>query len=141
MVGRSRFGGLFSILNHRDIQTIRQAEAHIEIADPDLDDEMFPLAGGKIEDMSINEIIDGLEVYLSYLQIDRGEGLHNTEDDPYLEEVRKENWEYQMNLERGLSSEERAKLGEEKGKSRYWESQLNPILNKLKSRQSDQVDI
>jgi len=119
MVGKSRFGGIFSYLNRRDLNTIKTIESWYHsrpdryLTDLYLDDDYnqfykTPL----LSEMSLDEIIEGVEAYIGYLQEER-EG----EDPDYVAE---------------LDQEERSQWAEIQGKARYFEAQLQPILKRLK---------
>ena len=122
MVGKSRFGGLFSVLNRKDISTIRLVESHLE-SQPDFETHLV-LADSdtNLEDMSIDEIIEGVEEYIGYLQEYRGV----REGTPSLDFQEMRDWQ------RNLSSEEKVTWAEGQRQSRYWEAQLRPVLKKLK---------
>ena len=132
MVGRSRFGGIYSILSQRDLNTIRSVEGYFETAEhfrSSLADQIIFSGFGDrkhIEDMTLDEIVEGLETYIGYFQEIRGVGIF-ADSDTYSEMMEDmEDW----------STESRVWWADTQGQSRYWEGQLSPILGKLKRYQN-----
>jgi len=121
MVGKSRFGGLFSILSRRDINTIRLVETHIE-SSPDFESDLaLADSDTNLEDMPLDEILDGVRHYIEYLREERGTGDLQSKSE--FQEI--------ADWQKDLSSERKVEWAERQGTSRYWEAKLKPIAVKL----------
>ena len=121
MVGKSRFGGLFSVLSSRDIAVIRDTESFL-MADPDywgepeerssieglLDYESEDYPG--IENLSIDELIEASKGLIDQLKDMTTPGHFGGKGSVVVQ-----------NPESGRIA----------GKYRYWITKLQPILAKL----------
>ena len=138
MVGRSRFGGIYSVLSQRELSTLKDFETFLELQDPDIEEDLLKFAGDKVQDLTIEEMIDGIELYIEWMQMSRGETYGSSEDPDYTKQFNREIREEQRLKEKGLTSSERVREGQSKGQSRHWEGQLSTILHKLKRHQTKQ---
>ena len=119
---KQRFGGIYSALSQRDVNTIRNAEAYL-LSDEDFGGDT-PLEEG-LDELSIDEIIEGLVLYIEYFQQERATGYMDWPG----------NYRDMIEWQKSLPSKERIEWGEKMGKSRYWEGKLLPVLLKLKGYQ------
>ena len=130
---KDRFGGLFSPLSRRDINTIRNVERYFFSQDSFLGE--VPLHdeyGVPLSQMPLDEIIEGVELYIEYLREERGTGsFAYSGDDPEMSAMAEmAEWTQEM------SQEQRVMWAEMQRKARYWQAQLQPILEKLKRAQN-----
>ena len=119
---KQRFGGIYSALSQRDVNTIRNAEAYL-LSDEDFGGDT-PLEEG-LDELSIDEIIDGVQLYIEYFQQERATGNMDWPG----------NYKEMIEWQKSLPPKGRAEWGERMGKSRYWEGKLLPVLLKLKGYQ------
>ena len=125
-----RYGGIFSPLNSRDLTIIRDAEAHL-MSDPDYAledeekedirdileywDEDNPYPG--IEGLSIDELVEAIRGLLEQFNLQTSH-VGSTQ-----------------HYSRSLSEGERASSEEHTRTYRYWTSQLQKVLRKLRNFQ------
>jgi len=123
MVGKSRFGGIFSILSRRDVNVIKTAEAHL-LSDEDFGGDV-PLEEG-LDDLSIDEVIEGVKLYIEYFRQERVTGYMDSPG----------NYKEMVDWQKTLSPERKVEWAEMQRQARYWQAQLQPILKKLKRAQT-----
>ena len=126
VVGRQRYGGIFSKLNRGDIGVIRDAETFL-LTDPDYG-------------LTIDEIDDVMSLVGDKYDEDEFPGLENLTIDDLIEVTKglrsqiasvssldQKGYE----IERTYPESQRIDRGRVVGKYRYWEQQLGKVLQKL----------
>ena len=127
MVGKSRFGGLFSVLNRRDLNIIRLVEGYFD-SQPDYYGDLMSNMEEPIEELSIDELIGWVDTYIINLRYERGidttqEKMWPGSTSSFFQEV--------SDYQKQMSPERKVQWAEGQRQSRYWEVQLRPILAKL----------